>query len=210
MTRYGGVLQGASTGRRARRRARLRRPLLREERHPQNQARRVQAELHADAQRPGLDRPDGEPMSPAQDSATSPTPAVTTANTAAPVIENIDPEQIGRVIAQVPDVLGETPSSWAMPCVPAAGIQSGCLHRAAHRLAGVGRVRAGRSRLSDLDRRLLGPGRRRAGLRHRPARRSARTEHRAPDHRPEHDDGQRRAALRRSPAASSSRAPAAR
>lgn len=42
------------------------------------------------------------------------------------VVENIDPEQIGRVLVQVPDVLGETPSSWAMPCVPAAGIQSGC------------------------------------------------------------------------------------
>jgi hypothetical protein len=42
------------------------------------------------------------------------------------VIENIDPLQIGRVLAQVPDVLGEIPSSWAMPCVPAAGIQSGC------------------------------------------------------------------------------------
>ena len=41
------------------------------------------------------------------------------------VIENIDPEQIGRVIVQVPDVLGITPSSWAMPCVPAAGIQAG-------------------------------------------------------------------------------------
>jgi hypothetical protein len=41
------------------------------------------------------------------------------------VIENIDPEQIGRVLVQVPDVLGETPSSWALPCVPAAGIQSG-------------------------------------------------------------------------------------
>src|SRR6201996_2388909 len=41
------------------------------------------------------------------------------------VIENIDPMQIGRVIAQVPDVLGELPSSWAMPCVPAAGIQGG-------------------------------------------------------------------------------------
>jgi hypothetical protein len=41
------------------------------------------------------------------------------------VIENIDPEQIGRVIAMVPDVLGMTPSSWAMPCVPAAGIQAG-------------------------------------------------------------------------------------
>jgi hypothetical protein len=42
------------------------------------------------------------------------------------VIENLDPEQIGRVLVQVPDVLGELPSSWAMPCVPAAGIQSGC------------------------------------------------------------------------------------
>jgi hypothetical protein len=42
------------------------------------------------------------------------------------VIENIDPLQIGRVLVQVPDVLGELPSSWAMPCVPAAGIQSGC------------------------------------------------------------------------------------
>ncbi len=42
------------------------------------------------------------------------------------VIDNIDLEQIGRIMVQVPDVLGETPSSWAMPCVPAAGIQSGC------------------------------------------------------------------------------------
>jgi hypothetical protein len=41
------------------------------------------------------------------------------------VIENIDPEQIGRIICMVPDVLGIAPSSWAMPCVPAAGIQSG-------------------------------------------------------------------------------------
>jgi len=42
------------------------------------------------------------------------------------VIANIDPEQIGRVLVQVPDVLGAIPSSWAMPCVPAAGIQAGC------------------------------------------------------------------------------------
>jgi hypothetical protein len=41
------------------------------------------------------------------------------------VIENLDPEQIGRVLVEVPDVLGLTPSSWAMPCVPAAGIQAG-------------------------------------------------------------------------------------
>jgi hypothetical protein len=42
------------------------------------------------------------------------------------VAENIDPEQIGRVLVQVPDLKGEIPSSWAMPCVPAAGIQAGC------------------------------------------------------------------------------------
>jgi uncharacterized protein involved in type VI secretion and phage assembly len=41
------------------------------------------------------------------------------------VIENLDPEQVGRVLLQVPDVLGEIPSSWALPCVPVAGIQSG-------------------------------------------------------------------------------------
>src|SRR5258708_21969416 len=40
-------------------------------------------------------------------------------------VENIDRMQIGRIIAQVPDVLGLIPSSWAMPCVPFAGIQSG-------------------------------------------------------------------------------------
>lgn len=41
------------------------------------------------------------------------------------VINNIDPEQRGRIMAMVPDVLGFTPSSWAMPCVPLAGKQEG-------------------------------------------------------------------------------------
>ena len=41
------------------------------------------------------------------------------------VLINIDPMQIGRITVQVPDVLGETPSTWAMPCVPGAGIQGG-------------------------------------------------------------------------------------
>ena len=52
-------------------------------------------------------------------------PSVTTESTGGLVIENIDPEQIGRILVQVPDVLGELPSSWAMPCVPVSGIQSG-------------------------------------------------------------------------------------
>lgn len=41
------------------------------------------------------------------------------------VIQNVDPEQRGRIQVMVPDVSGLVPSSWAMPCVPFAGIQSG-------------------------------------------------------------------------------------
>ena len=58
----------------------------------------------------------------------SPQPAqnsATTASTAARSSTIIDPLQTGRVLAQVPALAGELPSSWAMPCVPAAGIQAG-------------------------------------------------------------------------------------
>jgi hypothetical protein len=41
------------------------------------------------------------------------------------VVNNVDPEQRGRIMALVPDVLGITPSSWAMPCVPMAGKEQG-------------------------------------------------------------------------------------
>lgn len=41
------------------------------------------------------------------------------------VINNIDPEQRGRIQVMVPDVSNVVPSSWAMPCVPVAGIQMG-------------------------------------------------------------------------------------
>jgi hypothetical protein len=41
------------------------------------------------------------------------------------VVQNIDPQQIGRVLVIVPDVGSLAPGTWAMPCVPAAGIQSG-------------------------------------------------------------------------------------
>lgn len=41
------------------------------------------------------------------------------------VVQNVDPEQRGRIQALVPDVSGLLPSSWAMPCVPVAGKQSG-------------------------------------------------------------------------------------
>jgi uncharacterized protein involved in type VI secretion and phage assembly len=41
------------------------------------------------------------------------------------VLNNIDPMQQGRLQVQVPDVAGLIPTSWAMPCVPLAGIQNG-------------------------------------------------------------------------------------
>jgi type VI secretion system (T6SS) baseplate-like injector VgrG len=37
------------------------------------------------------------------------------------VVNNIDPEQRGRIQAIVPDVQGVIPTTWAMPCVPIAG-----------------------------------------------------------------------------------------
>lgn len=41
------------------------------------------------------------------------------------VTNNVDLEQKGRLLVEVSDVLGLTPSTWAMPAVPVAGIQSG-------------------------------------------------------------------------------------
>jgi uncharacterized protein involved in type VI secretion and phage assembly len=41
------------------------------------------------------------------------------------VVNNDDPLQIGRLKAQVPDVLGEESSSSALPCAPFAGPASG-------------------------------------------------------------------------------------
>ncbi len=37
------------------------------------------------------------------------------------VINNVDPDQKGRLLLNVPAVLGEIPSTWAEPCVPLAG-----------------------------------------------------------------------------------------
>lgn len=41
------------------------------------------------------------------------------------VANNIDPLQIGRIQVMVPDVAGFIPSTWAMPCLPLAGINNG-------------------------------------------------------------------------------------
>jgi uncharacterized protein involved in type VI secretion and phage assembly len=37
------------------------------------------------------------------------------------VTDNADPEGLGRLRAQVPQVMGEEPTPWALPCVPYAG-----------------------------------------------------------------------------------------
>jgi uncharacterized protein involved in type VI secretion and phage assembly len=41
------------------------------------------------------------------------------------VIDNIDPLNIGRLMVMVPDVSNVIPSTYAMPCLPFAGIQNG-------------------------------------------------------------------------------------
>jgi uncharacterized protein involved in type VI secretion and phage assembly len=43
----------------------------------------------------------------------------------ATVVNNIDPMQIGRIQVIVPDVSNVVPTSWAMPCLPVAGINTG-------------------------------------------------------------------------------------
>lgn len=43
------------------------------------------------------------------------------------VVNNVDPMQIGRLQVMVPDVSNVMLSSWAMPCVPVAGINNGML-----------------------------------------------------------------------------------
>lgn len=41
------------------------------------------------------------------------------------VVNNVDPMQMGRIQVMVPDVSNVSLSSWAMPCVPISGMQSG-------------------------------------------------------------------------------------
>jgi hypothetical protein len=43
------------------------------------------------------------------------------------VMNNMDPLQLGRIQAFVPEVLGPVPSGWAAPCVPVAGFGAGFL-----------------------------------------------------------------------------------
>ena len=41
------------------------------------------------------------------------------------VVNNVDPEKRGRIMAIVPDVSTVFPTTWAMPCFPTGGIQMG-------------------------------------------------------------------------------------
>ena len=43
----------------------------------------------------------------------------------ATVLNNVDPMQMGRIQVIVPAVSTVAPSSWALPCLPSAGIQMG-------------------------------------------------------------------------------------
>ncbi len=41
------------------------------------------------------------------------------------VVNNVDPNNLGRITAFVPEVLGEIPTGWAKPCTPYAGPTTG-------------------------------------------------------------------------------------
>lgn len=41
------------------------------------------------------------------------------------VVNNVDPMQTGRIQAMVPDLAGFVPGTWAMPCLPGVGINTG-------------------------------------------------------------------------------------
>ena len=41
------------------------------------------------------------------------------------VSNNVDPMQMGRIQAIVPDVTNTVPTTWALPCVPMTGMQAG-------------------------------------------------------------------------------------
>ena len=41
------------------------------------------------------------------------------------VLNNVDPMLKARIQVNVPDVYGPTLSTWALPCLPAAGLQMG-------------------------------------------------------------------------------------
>ena len=99
--------------------------VLRREHQTPNQARGIQTEFHAEAERAGLQcagRSDGAILTTGERESIVGNFFGKYRGT---VINNVDPMQIGRLMVQVPDVSNVLPSTWAMPCAPFAGIQSG-------------------------------------------------------------------------------------
>ena len=72
------------------------------------------------------------------------------------VIDNNDPRKQGRIKAQVPEILGDVDSGWALPCAPYAGDKTGVYTVPAGRRRRVDRVRGGRRVAPDLGRLLVG------------------------------------------------------
>ena len=172
----------APARRRARRRAAVRRAVLRQERHARHQARRIQAELHAGPQRAGLDRSDGAGMS----------SGPFYGKYRGTVINNVDPLQDRPHPGDgARRHRAGQPSTWAMPCVPVAGINMG-VFTVPPIGAGVWiEFERGDPDYPDLGRRLLGQRGRDAGARRRRCRRAGR--HHAADHAEERHRHQRHA-----------------
>ena len=152
--RYGQRPEGAAARRRARRGRRLRRPLLRQERHPHDQAGRVQAELRAGAQRAHLHT-----------------------STVAAMKASADKQSLLRQVSRhgrstTSTRCSGTASRRSSPTSRARALDVGDAVRAGRRQPeqasspsrrrrrGLDRVRAGRSGIPDLGRRLLGQRRR--------------------------------------------------
>ncbi|QNQ10304.1 baseplate assembly protein [Sphingomonas alpina] len=43
------------------------------------------------------------------------------------VVNNVDPQDLGRIQLMIPDVYGATPAPWAMPCTPVAAAGAGMI-----------------------------------------------------------------------------------
>ena len=119
---------------RARRGAGLQRLVLPHARHAHDHRRRLHAAVRGAPQRRDDDRrralrgaaADGRQRHRRQASTpSSGRPTASTASTAGSSLNNQDPLQTGRLQAVVPEVLGEIPSGWALPCAPYGGTQCG-------------------------------------------------------------------------------------
>ena len=122
VARYGRVLKSRQLVGRARCRRGLRRPALRRVGHVEPEAWRVHTVLLARPQRAALDDWEGAGMT---DLLEAPVGQRFYGKYRGTVVNNIDPMQLGRIQAIVPDVSGISPTSWAMPCLPGAGINTG-------------------------------------------------------------------------------------